>query len=934
MKLKFIYLSILLFSLNCFSQSLEPIKQQKEVVADLPLYNFYYLSKYLTNPNLETKQKTAVYAQFLTLIGTEKLEYLLASNDNDLKDLREILNRVILQSPATYKFLSYLRESKWTELDNDFKLNAKDKMFVQEIKSISEEISELKIEQINQLKTYNDDQDKIIKEIDRIRTDTVIIKARQDSAVLLQAQLAAKVNAFDQSKSVRDVLIKEKSDILNGKIDTFSSDYFKANPKYIFSEVGILDAQKFYGQTEAGQSLQLTNNYVQSVQSQGSSGFQLPSQAQLIDAMALFLANRAKQEAAIWFMDQVRSRLQNPLIKDAFPETIKLIHSLEDYKVPNFGTEWRYAISTDFIKMPEHIADSEWVRLTIGDDTKLNGIRSSIKLGYKLNGLMAGNFNYRDIIESLYLDELKVNYTASNSYDKNIRNSIILLYSLTKELYSIDYISDKPNYRLLNFEELNALNKDQWNILTSLIYLKYFYDRESNNGGSNPIFNNNININININAVKVVLSQMLINLSQFDKIRNDLVNVSGKEKMDFSKQNFYSIWKIIDQIVDNLNEICFADAVKCKSAKENSKMVSENLKTTLAVYESLQTHNFNGVIQNTFKLINQFKNNDDISTLDGYEVKYISENQYSFTKNEQKLFIWKLNDGFAISKDSTGQKDKIVINDFSKFRKLWSLTSFNRDDAKELIKLSGFNIIQKNILRQFDLDLAELIRIFDSVDNVQPSMVKSAITTTSSESTVYISKVDAKYRDQLIKLTSFFGDILTATDSKQMADVISSHALPPTSYKLKRRVAFSIDLNGYVGAYGAYSFPSAGSTFNEGWTGGITAPIGVTFTWKVGKNNWGLSANVVDLGNIVNHYLTSSEKYYKDVHFSEVFAPNANLLYSIPKTPLVAFIGASFLPLKSTVVDGVTKNYRAFDLTIIQAGIKIDIPLVNLHKSQ
>ncbi|MFC4163512.1 hypothetical protein ACFOWU_07610 [Epilithonimonas zeae] len=165
MKLKFIYLSILLFSLNCFSQSLEPIKQQKEVVADLPLYNFYYLSKYLTNPNLETKQKTAVYAQFLTLIGTEKLEYLLASNDNDLKDLREILNRVILQSPATYKFLSYLRESKWTELDNDFKLNAKDKMFVQEIKSISEEISELKIEQINQLKTYNDDQDKIINRL-------------------------------------------------------------------------------------------------------------------------------------------------------------------------------------------------------------------------------------------------------------------------------------------------------------------------------------------------------------------------------------------------------------------------------------------------------------------------------------------------------------------------------------------------------------------------------------------------------------------------------------------------------------------------------------------------------------------------------------------------------------------------------------------------
>ena len=88
----------------------------------------------------------------------------------------------------------------------------------------------------------------------------------------------------------------------------------------------------------------------------------------------------------------------------------------------------------------------------------------------------------------------------------------------------------------------------------------------------------------------------------------------------------------------------------------------------------------------------------------------------------------------------------------------------------------------------------------------------------------------------------------------------------------------------------------------------------------------------MDLRNIVNHYLVSPNiDYDKEVHFSEVFSPELSFISSIGNTPLVFSAGVKLLPLKTVRLDSdQVINGKFFNATIFNAGLKIDIPLVNL----
>ncbi len=85
---------------------------------------------------------------------------------------------------------------------------------------------------------------------------------------------------------------------------------------------------------EASQNQININSIVQAAQQRTSSqSFNMPSESQMIEAMAIFLANRAKQETLIWFMDQVRERLNNPLVFEAFPKLLSFLQDLKTIKL-------------------------------------------------------------------------------------------------------------------------------------------------------------------------------------------------------------------------------------------------------------------------------------------------------------------------------------------------------------------------------------------------------------------------------------------------------------------------------------------------------------------------------------------------------------------------------------------------------------------------
>lgn len=920
MKTKLIFLALLL--VTCFNYL--QAQEQKELVNKIPLYNLFYLSKYLDNDYLSIEQKNAVNAQFINLLGIDNLKLLEKQDLSEFPKLKHHLYKIKNTPPSEEEFISNLINRKW------FNFKIRFLPINNEIETLNKIVKNSdQIETLKQKQTSANNKFKVSEKVmqDKIKTTTDTININE-----LRSQLVKERSRFEDSIKIFHDDIDAKTLSLTKEINLFSSEYFSNTERTATYKTATINISNFYTEKSLAETLQFTNNYVKSIQSQGTSSFKVPSEAQLIDAMALFLANRAKQEAAIWFMDQLRTRLKNPLVKDAFPQTIKLITSLEDYKVPNFGTEWRYAVSSDFIMMPEKIVDSEWMDVMVHKDSALTNIKTAIRFGSKLNRLMAENYNYRDIIQTLYLDKLASENpnVNSQSIQGNLDNSITLLYLMTNELYSIDHLGSTPTYRLLNFEELNSLNQNQWEYLIELLYLKYFYDQKHTFTKQKQWATTFENTKIAKQGTNVYLSKVLLSLSQFDKIRRDLEKSNADEKQDFSKQNYNNAWKLINQILTNLNN---TTAINIPI----STIHLDKLQKSIAIYENIQGRNFRAAVQNTLSLINDY-NTQNVNSKDN--------KVYSFTINNQNLLIQKINDDSINLRIINPKKESIKMDPLSRFninlkydnpsQKKLNVFSTEHPDKKFLSEVIIKGDYSK-LLKKLNLTSSELLRYISAVQTQDPSIKQNSVPIEEQELIKYQAPLNEKYTAQLLKLASFFGDVLSASNSDQIADVITSHALPPTSYKLKRKVKSSIDFNAYVGAYAGYKLASSNSTYINGWTGGIAAPIGLTYTKSFGNNGngtFGLSFNFLDLGNIVNHYLTSSEKYYKDVHFSEVFSPNINILYSIKNTPLVAFIGGSFLPMKNINVDGSIKNNRAFDVSIIQAGLKIDIPLINLWTNQ
>lgn len=80
----------------------------------------------------------------------------------------------------------------------------------------------------------------------------------------------------------------------------------------------------------------------------------LPTEAEMINALAIYLANRIKQESVMWFFEKMtQNAARHDLLKIFFPATLKLLQGNEVYEIPNLGAQWQYALSKDFMQMPK-----------------------------------------------------------------------------------------------------------------------------------------------------------------------------------------------------------------------------------------------------------------------------------------------------------------------------------------------------------------------------------------------------------------------------------------------------------------------------------------------------------------------------------------------------------------------------------------------------
>jgi len=922
---------ILLIAYTAFSQTSELTNKS------LPLYNMYYLSKYITAKNLTTPQVNQVYNSLINSIGIAAV--------NDIKNKYKTPPDGVAETNPIGAFVNnrevtiqQLKSTIITELCAGYfeRIEGSDKKTWQgKFDGIKLTINDT-ILIIKKVAILEDLKKKYIvagAEINLKENNAELLNP--DKETIQQSDIQSNLDNYKTKLKQIKAYIKETN--------TFADGYIN---KQDLSNYDI-KLSNFNDAKSATTEIQINSIIQTAEQRAASASFNIPSESDMINAMAIFLAKRAQQETVIWFMDQLRMSLDNPLIYEAFPETIKLIESLEDFNAPNFSIEWRYAISSDFIKMPKNLAEGNWVKNIVfkNDPKKAAVFITCIDFAYDLNRLISEKYNYRDIIRYFYTrPNLQNDINSKSEIYKTINTSISTLYILTNELFAVDQQQEKENFRLLSYEEINGLTKLQWIALGQLIKGKYGSKFENQKNFFEKDFPENQE-----NLSKWI-GNILISLSQFDKVSKDFQKALDG-KTDLSNYSFYNVWQIISQIIDNIDYNRYLNR-ETVTGKIDTKLIKE----CLDIYDHIQNKNFASAIKETINimdkvsvfdtnyLLEKLKVNDSIDVIFEKEnlILKIKEKEYSFLRKDNSLLIYdqkKILDsleGYSqyspflrFVKDLSKDKNYGVINEIypgldKKLTKIANQLKIKPTDLLQILKIESFYEIKG--YNQEKLVVFLKTKVTSIQNNNQEKNISS------------IREIQNTSQKKLFKLASFFGDVLSAKNEQDLANVIDSHALPPTSYKLKRRVRQSIDLNGYVGIQGSRLLTNGETSLKQQFTGGITAPIGFSFTWSTTgpkPENLGFTIDVVDLGNIVNHYLVSSTTDYpKDVHFSEVFSPAASLIYGIRKTPFVVFTSVKFLPLKTSKSESdpnILINNKTFDATVFSVGIKIDIPLVNLY---
>lgn len=933
------YCFLFLASSITFSQTLtDPTAKSDK----LHMYNLYYLSKYIVANNLSTEMKSQVYSALIYSISKDKTDaYWMSKTSNSTQKTEKEMIKGFLDGiyVNSEEIKSQFLKGEFSMYDNFESLNNK----LEKIKSIyntklsiPKDTLDYRIKVLDALKITSDSLEiqnyfKKHKFLAVISIDKSSSKENIQSAIDNFTQLSNgyKTNLDDYTKEV-GIYAKEYG-------DKFLSEY-KVDIPADLAGVKVTSNQADFSTNEFN-----VNAIIQSSEQRSASAtYKLPSESDMINAMAIFLAKRAQQETAIWFMDKIRENIKNPLIYEAFPETIKLIERLEDFKTPNFSVAWRYAIASDFVKMPTNLAQSAWVNNFIfdGDPKKAELFNTSVTFCYNLNRLVAEKYNYRDIIRYFYTtpqyDFLTKDADQKYEMKELLKKSITILYILTNEFFAIDEIGGEKNYRLLSYEEISAMSAMQWRALGELIQLKY--------GANDDTFQNFFKNEFNQQQQPLSkwVGNLLISLSQFDKVNKDFQKKLDKEEND-PNYNFYNVWQNTLQIIDNLDYKSYL--VKNKELNPNIEI----LKEATTIYEDIQNKNYSEAIQTALRIIRNISNNNiNKEKFDLYfnNKKLIFDNGIKTISFENQTYDINL---VGKTLEISNGTEKIKFENFPKIQPFLKFLSNSKNDNFGVVNAlnSSFKSNLDTLKKKFNFNETEIISLMNLIGlsydkkGIDQQKIFALINTPGvginyTSTNKELERIKLKNQDQLLKLTAFFGDVLVAKDAQELANVIDSHALPPTSYKLKRRVSRSIDLNGYVGLQGSRMWASSNSSLKTQYTAGITAPIGFAYTWTNLKsekpNNWGFTVDIIDLGNIVNHYLVNStDDYAKDVHFSEVFSPAFSGMYALRKTPFVVFASVKFLPLKSSYnQDQILINSKAFDAVVLSVGLKIDIPLVNL----
>lgn len=183
----------------------------------------------------------------------------------------------------------------------------------------------------------------------------------------------------------------------------------------------------------------------------------------------------------------------------------------------------------------------------------------------------------------------------------------------------------------------------------------------------------------------------------------------------------------------------------------------------------------------------------------------------------------------------------------------------------------------------------------------------------------------------IVKYGSFAANIVEAKNSDDMENAIESVALPVGSASIKKHSEWNIALNAYLGGFVGNEFLADKSSEQWAAISGIMAPVGVTFSHRLGKASLSAYLSIIDIGAFASYRL-KDEKTEKlpEVQLKNIFAPGLGLVLGIPGVPLsVGYIHQLGPALREISADKLTVSEKMNHRWMFFLGV--DIPLLNFY---
>lgn len=797
-----------------------------------------------------------------------------------------------------------------------------------------------------------------------------------------------KLNASEPIAKILDDVKKIATDTVNKSLSrkfTYLIDSIsKSNTKGREPDNKVI-AMQFLSQTKKqisaisqGNPLNSLHFEVSNVVTAAKEGINLPSESDVIDAMAIFIANRIKEETVMAFVEQVNNRLEKlePL-PHLFKNTIKEMNSYAPGESIRFGALLKKAIATDLANMPDNILSCSSCK-GASDLSKLNGFSSfftDLEDGVDLitnieyyselqyysrpqkqldtsTRFMSALRVFRFINRYFsHLEDPKSQETWENpgifnreNFDADFKLALALIYEKeTSDFYGLlhnRYGVENLDQFFADTSKYNTFKRNFQTLLYKLHWLDSYW--QNNKKGGKAL----VNMEIYSEKVSSVFSTLYTVLSYTNTGDFPLDNEAYRNYVDAKKavvrKDMESVIFLSQKLLDLLS--CYDiklpqlqlpqlnikwPAVQC----QNTPQLSENQFNLLTGNSAVKLSDMEG-------MHNSLKSEGAMSSLARAIIcHHLQQNDTGKCKQLGKRFR---KSRARVKKQVEQGNYKNALDDLENpwCMRHWLAPVFNPVDWRISLDLWHLRKKQK---QHSDPENDALYTCYLKQDHLRNKLSFSGA------------------RRDVSQILSLLADVNKAKGSGELSKVIEEYAEPPQSYKIKRYNNFSLDLNAYPGFYAGFEtragYNLIRSSKRDSLTSGVTgftAPIGISFSWggrvpftcersskypgyisRRGKlkafrgGAFSATFTFIDIGAVVSYRLSNdaSKALPKSVSFSQVAAPGFFFGYGIPGVPIVINAGVQYTPQLRTFEGMGNAPLDSYRATITVA---YDIPFFNL----